>query len=603
MNTIGELFYKKSEYEKSLNYFYKSLKLSKIYPIYKLRSLDNIGRVYSHQKNYNRSFYIFQKALSVSVNDFKINPDSRIISGQVDNEVFISLIQHKAETWLAYYKDTSNKEYLQNALETFSVADKMVDYMRQEHIGYQSKLYWRDKTHQLYENAIEVSYLLKDYEKAFYFFEKSRAVLLNDKINNLSASQLLSEIDQIKERDFQQKIAEMNAQIDLETAETKKSEMNVKLLDIQEKQQTFVKSIEVKYPRYFAFKYDTNKYDLSQMKQYLKKRNMSFIEYFKGDSANYQLIITPSKSQIIRQKPKENLYFNLQNSPNIGSRIIVSQDGDFMPLDTLKNINGQYLLNNFAFSYTNSAQILLKNAEKRLNSFKSGFLRSFIGFAPVNYSQLLKLPSLQGADIALDNVSKDYFWSSNYAYEKATKLNFTKKAIGYQIVQLFTHADADNANKEPTIFFADSAMKVSELESFGKFKTELLVLSACKTSVGKIAKGEGILSMAREFAGLGIPATITTLWSVENAATYQITELFYKYLKKKCPKDIALQKAKIEYLEKNSKEKQNPKYWSAFVLMGESSALNIFETKLYVFTFVMLLVVVVIWLLIKKAIN
>ena len=45
--------------------------------------------------------------------------------------------------------------------------------------------FWRDKTRSLYENAIEACYLLNDPEKAFYFFEKSRAVLLNDQLNEL----------------------------------------------------------------------------------------------------------------------------------------------------------------------------------------------------------------------------------------------------------------------------------------------------------------------------------------------------------------------------------------------------------------------------------
>ena len=40
--------------------------------------------------------------------------------------------------------------------------------------------------------AIEPCFLLKDYEKAFCFFEKKKAVLLNDQLNGLSANQQLS---------------------------------------------------------------------------------------------------------------------------------------------------------------------------------------------------------------------------------------------------------------------------------------------------------------------------------------------------------------------------------------------------------------------------
>jgi CHAT domain-containing protein len=83
-------------------------------------------------------------------------------------------------------------------------------------------------------------------------------------------------------------------------------------------------------------------------------------------------------------------------------------------------------------------------------------------------------------------------------------------------------------------------LKLSELNALERFKTQLLVLSDRKTAVGKKAKGEGILSMFRGFATLGIPSTLTTLWSVENQSTYTINELFYRYLSEGYLKDISL---------------------------------------------------------------
>jgi CHAT domain-containing protein len=585
---IADIFRIKRKYSISQNMVDNALSFSNGNRIYELMAHDKRSLIFWQEKEFDKSLKAIQVALRLDEKKLVENPNPKSLIGKANNEILLSLMQHKAETWLAYYHHTHKKEYLQNALETFAVADKMVDYMRREHVGYQSKLFWRDKTHSLYENAIEVCYLLKNYEKAFYFFEKSRAVLLNDKINNLSANQMLSNTDQLKERSFQQEISKLNSEIELETVEAKKSQLNVKMLDIQEAQQKFIKNIAAKYPSYYQFKYDTSMYNLGQLRQYLKKTNTSFIEYFKGDSANYQLVIKSTGVNIIKQKPAENSYQYLINASDLGKRVIVSQDGEFVPLDTLKNAKGEILLNKYAFSNTYSAQYLLRNAEKKV---QNGWLNNFIGFAPVNYSKTMALPSLLGADLALANVSGNYFWPKNYEKEQATKANFSQKASNYKIIQLFTHADADNANKEPTIFFADSAMKVSELESFGHFNTELLVLSACKTNVGKVAKGEGTLSMAREFAGLGIPATITTLWSVENEATYQITELFYKYLKEGEPKDVALQKAKLEYLEINSREKQNPKYWAAFVLMGETAPLAGFDGRIVYFGLLILTII------------
>ena len=103
-------------------------------------------------------------------------------------------------------------------------------------------------------------------------------------------------------------------------------------------------------------------------------------------------------------------------------------------------------------------------------------------------------------------------------------------------------------NNDPVIYFSDSALYLSSLIPDRKPVTQLVVLSACETANGKLYRGEGIFSFNRGFAALGIPAAISNLWSVDNESTYQITELFYKYLSQGLPTDIALQKAKLEFI-------------------------------------------------------
>ena len=73
---------------------------------------------------------------------------------------------------------------------------------------------------------------------------------------------------------------------------------------------------------------------------------------------------------------------------------------------------------------------------------------------------------------------------------------------------------------------------------------------------------------------MGIPSTITNLWSVDNESTYKLTELFYKYLAEKLPIDLALQKAKLEFIEQSTKEKKLPFYWAAAIVVGKSNALE-----------------------------
>src|SRR5439155_3692898 len=74
--------------------------------------------------------------------------------------------------------------------------------------------------------------------------------------------------------------------------------------------------------------------------------------------------------------------------------------------------------------------------------------------------------------------------------------------------------------------------------------TELVVLSACDTGLGKEAGGEGVLGLQRAFQGAGARALAASLWKVDDAATSVLMEEFYANLwRKKLPRLEALRQA------------------------------------------------------------
>jgi CHAT domain-containing protein/tetratricopeptide (TPR) repeat protein len=611
---IGFSQYSLQEYDKSLKSYENALKLMKR-PYVKVLILDNIAAAYWMKKDYPKAFENYQKALSaapigfISKSSFD-NPSVINLKVADFKTFYLTTLTDKADTWLEYYQTTKQKEHLKIALNTYTTADKLIDLMRFEHTGTQSKLYWRNKTHHLYVQAIETCFLLKDYEKAFYFFEKSKAVLLNDQLNGLSANQQLSVPDLTQEKGFQQTIAELNKKITSETENSKNyATLQSQLLEQQGKQEQFVKSLETKNPTYFKYKYDTTLVSLEKVKKYLAK-DQTVLEYFMGDDAIYALIISPEKTDLQKiplveySKNAKQFLSYCSNSQGINQnfqdfllisnqiyqqifrylnipkgRLIITQDGYFLPFEALSKSSkrAEYLLNDYAISYTYSVQFLLKNLGE--NSFS--FSHKFMGMSPVNFSQNLNQTSLSGSDISLSEVASNFVFGKKFSAQEATKNAFLTYAKDYKIVHLYTHAQADSTDQEPMIYFADSVLKLSELNALERFKTQLLVLSACKTAVGKNAKGEGILSLSRGFAALGIPATLTTLWSVENQSTYTLNELFYRYLSKGYPKDISLQKAKIEFLQSQSGEKQLPTFWAAAVLVGDAEAVSLSSIWFY----------------------
>ena len=98
--------------------------------------------------------------------------------------------------------------------------------------------------------------------------------------------------------------------------------------------------------------------------------------------------------------------------------------------------------------------------------------------------------------------------------------------------------------------------------------SDLVVLSACQTALGKDVRGEGLIGISRGFLYAGTNRVVASLWKVDDSATAEFMKLFYKnHLQKKMPASKALQQAKIEM--KKIKRYESPFYWSAFTLLGD----------------------------------
>lgn len=98
--------------------------------------------------------------------------------------------------------------------------------------------------------------------------------------------------------------------------------------------------------------------------------------------------------------------------------------------------------------------------------------------------------------------------------------------------------------------------------------SDLVVLSACQTALGKDVRGEGLIGISRGFLYAGSQRIVASLWKVDDSATAEFMKLFYKnHLEKKMSASMSLQLAKIEM--KKIPRYKSPFYWSAFTLLGE----------------------------------
>jgi CHAT domain-containing protein/Tfp pilus assembly protein PilF len=99
---------------------------------------------------------------------------------------------------------------------------------------------------------------------------------------------------------------------------------------------------------------------------------------------------------------------------------------------------------------------------------------------------------------------------------------------------------------------------------------DLVVLSACRTAVGKQVRGEGLLALTRGFMYAGAPRVVASLWSVDDEATAELMKRFYQHMlgRDRMSAAAALRQAKIEMAGAND-ESSAPYYWAGFVLQGD----------------------------------
>lgn len=124
---------------------------------------------------------------------------------------------------------------------------------------------------------------------------------------------------------------------------------------------------------------------------------------------------------------------------------------------------------------------------------------------------------------------------------------------------------------------------------------DMVVLSACNTGIGKLNRGEGLMSIARGFGYAGAQSVIPSLWAVSDGSTAQIMNRFYYNLKMGQSKDEALRNAKLNYLRNAEGMTLHPYYWSALIPIGNMSSITGVHTNLYYWLFAIILLIVFGW--------
>jgi CHAT domain-containing protein/Tfp pilus assembly protein PilF len=467
-------------------------------------------------------------------------------------------------------------------------------------------------------------------QEAFVCSEKSKSLLLLHALQNTNALHFAGIPDSTLEQEYQLRLAmaysekkhqELIAQKTPE-ADSAMLVWSNRIFDQHRQYDTLLAHINQHYPAYYNLKFNIETARIPAIQERLLP-DQTLLEYAVGDSTIFLFVVgkeTFHLEKINTDFPLEAWVTDLRTAittdrstgavlygarayslyqklvapvrSRLTGALIIVPDGilNYLPFEVLlaekplkptRFQNHQYLLHEHSIGYCYSATLLREMQDKPRPMAGSERLLAIAPYYSGDSALLAELPNrmllkkrralrhsggevygirrIMGGDVLHGNA--------------ATKERFLQIAGEYRILHLATHGQADKrAGDNSLLAFAEQADTTDENLLFVRdiynmaLQADLVTLSACETGIGKLQKGEGVISVARAFAYAGAGSIVNTLWGVDDEHTKEFMILFYKELHKGANKSAALQTAKRALAKRPG---SHPFFWAAFIGIGD----------------------------------
>lgn len=247
-----------------------------------------------------------------------------------------------------------------------------------------------------------------------------------------------------------------------------------------------------------------------------------------------------------------------------------------------------YLIHQRAISYGFSGTLLSGLSEKETSKETEPTCLAFAPGGASTGSAEEPLGVLRDSEVDLPGARREvkalaesfegsYFLGS-YATEEAFIDSVQNNS--YQMIHLAMHGIVDPKQSAYSYLAfqrtdtSDGRLQDFEIRQLDFSQTDMVVLSACETGLGEYVDGEGVISLGRSFVQGGAGSVVMSLWKLEDGASSELMEYFYKNLKEGRSRKDALREAKISYLEGADDLHAHPAFWAGYILLGDTEALT-----------------------------
>jgi len=247
-----------------------------------------------------------------------------------------------------------------------------------------------------------------------------------------------------------------------------------------------------------------------------------------------------------------------------GDRLVIVPHGilHYLPFAALRSPAGRWLVEDFALSTLPSASVLRYLVDKGAGASARTLVVGNPDLGPA-----LALPWAEREARMVGQRERE---STVLVRADATEAQVKALLGTVGLVHLATHGELSESDPLSSAILLvpgggeDGRLEVREV--FGlDLHARLVVLSACETGLGQLSRGDELVGLQRAFLYAGTPAVVTTLWKVDDRASFELIRAFYDRLDAGGPV-AALRQAQLE----TQRAFPHPFAWAAFGLTGVS---------------------------------
>jgi CHAT domain-containing protein len=597
--TIGSHYFKQSRYDSALRYYERAI------------------AEFSYGKGKNNNYHLYEAFIEKASILRKVNERK----GDAHRVKIILDCYTQAEKILDANRDALDIE--QSKLDFFEkkgggmVADQFNMY--EKIISY------------LYESRNTIGDSL--YDHALYFLEQSKMKSTHEALREAERFSGVLKGDSLlgKLRDYRSSFFDIQDRLNREESQDVPNQEQVaylqnKIVEMDRSVQSLKSEINERYPAFYSSSFSNLNPTIRELQNFCARDGSVLIEYFWGSEYVYALgmsntdvlFLKLGKTDSIEASVKE-FTWHFTNTGSVdealafekyqqngydlyamlvqpfakllaGKRIHIIPDGliSQLPFEALltrkarntginyKNL--PYVLHEHVITYSFSSVMLMKPFNKISN--RSQILA--VGYTNGERYRYGKIPVLANTtkEPELDVVAS-YFSAGRFLKgADATEGNFKLYAPQVDLLHLAVHGSGDpDRDYSAQLYFKALADTVEngQLQSYElyrlRLKASLTMLTACESGIGKIYKGEGMMSMANSFVNAGCANVGLTLWKLNDQVSIKLMKVFYSDLTAGGRIDEALTHAKKNYLEEADEYTANPKLWAALVVYSNGDEL------------------------------